>query len=149
MFCWNFVKAFRFCGRLSVYQGVVYVGITSLMERALTGAWLRHEVLANNIANADTPGYKAARANFQDYLYDAMTPRVTLAITNPRHIATTRRDTITVTLDTSSVTPDGNSVDIDKEMAELSANAYYYTALSRQLTAHFSLLRRAITEGRR
>jgi flagellar basal-body rod protein FlgB len=119
------------------------------MHRALTGAWLRHEVLANNIANSDTPGYKAARVNFEDYLYDALRPRLRLTVTSPLHMREKYRDTIAVSLDTTSVTPDGNSVDIDREMAEVSANAYYYTAVSRQLTAEFSLLRRAITEGRR
>jgi flagellar basal-body rod protein FlgB len=125
------------------------VSITGLMHRALTGAWLRHEVLANNIANSDTPGYKAARVNFEDYLYDALRPRLRLTVTSPLHMREKYRDTIAVSLDTTSVTPDGNSVDIDREMAEVSANAYYYTAVSRQLTAEFSLLRRAITEGRR
>jgi flagellar basal-body rod protein FlgB len=125
------------------------VSITSIMQRALTGAWLRHEVMANNIANSDTPGYKAARVNFEDYLYDALRPRIQLTVTNPMHVRGRHGDTIAVTLDTTSVTPDGNSVDIDKEMAEISANAYYYTGVSRQLTAEFSLLRRAITEGRR
>ncbi len=105
--------------------------------------------MANNIANSDTPGYKAARVNFEDYLYDALRPRIQLTVTNPMHVRGRHGDTIAVTLDTTSVTPDGNSVDIDKEMAEISANAYYYTAVSRQLTAEFSLLRRAITEGRR
>lgn len=125
------------------------MSITQIMQKALTGAWLRHEVLANNIANSDTPGYKAARVSFEDYLYDALRPRIRLAVTNPMHVRERYPDTIAVTLDTTSFTPDGNSVDIDREMAEVSANAYYYTAVSRQLTAEFSLLRRAITEGRR
>lgn len=131
------------------FLGGIDVSITGIMQRALTGAWLRHEILANNIANSDTPGYKAARANFEDYLYDALRPRIRLAVTNPLHVTEKYPDTVAVSLDTTSVTPDGNSVDIDKEMAEVSANAYYYTAISRQLTAEFSLLRRAITEGRR
>ena len=32
--------------------------ITRLMQRGLDGSWLRHEVLAGNVANSETPGYK-------------------------------------------------------------------------------------------
>jgi len=73
------------------------VSITQIMQKALTGAWLRHEVLANNIANSDTPGYKAARVNFEDYLYDALRPRIRLAVTNPMHVRERNPDTIAVT----------------------------------------------------
>ncbi|HHY11854.1 MAG TPA: flagellar basal body rod protein FlgB [Firmicutes bacterium] len=125
------------------------MGITGIMQRALSGAWLRHELLANNVANSETPGYKAERLDFEDYLREAIQPRLRLAATNPLHVQKGYPGTAAVTLDRSSVTPDGNSVDIDREMAEVSANALYYTAVSRQLIAQFSLLRKAITEGRR
>lgn len=124
-------------------------GISKIMQQALNSSWLRHKILAINVANSETPGYKAARLNFEDCLKKASEPRMVIATTNPLHIQASSPQTMAITRDMSSVTPDGNSVDIDKEMAELSANALYYTAISRQLTAQFSLLRKAITEGRR
>ncbi|MGI6163261.1 MAG: flagellar basal body rod protein FlgB [Bacillota bacterium] len=123
--------------------------ITRLMQRGLDGSWLRHEVLAGNVANSETPGYKKKDLNFAHYLKNAIGPRTVLSTTSPLHLEKASHDIPLVTQDTSSVTPDGNSVDIDREMAEVSANALYYTSLSRQLAAHFSLLRKAITEGRR
>lgn len=125
------------------------MNITDLMQKALSGAWLRHELLASNIANSETPGYKGQRIDFESYLQDATQPRLMLTRTNTSHIQDKGAGGPMVTLDRSSVTPDGNSVDMDKEMAEVSANALYYTAVSRQLTSQFSLLRKAITEGRR
>ncbi len=125
------------------------MSITDLMQKALSGAWLRHELLADNIANSETPGYKGRRLDFQSYLQEAARPHLMLTRTETSHIQKQGAGSFMVTLDRSSVTPDGNSVDVDKEMAEVSANALYYAAVSRQLTAQFSLLRKAITEGRR
>ncbi|HHY16942.1 MAG TPA: flagellar basal body rod protein FlgB [Firmicutes bacterium] len=124
-------------------------GITNLMQRGLDGLWLRHEVLANNVANSETPGYKKKDLSFSSYLQNAMGPCSSLTTTNHLHIQRPNIETVQVNQDTSSVTPDGNSVDIDKEMAEVSANAFHYISISRQLAAHFSLLRKAISEGRR
>lgn len=123
--------------------------ISNIMQRVLDSSWFRHEILAGNVANSETPGYKAKRLNFEDYLKQEIKPRMVMATTNPLHVQASNQHTMAISQDRSSVTPDGNSVDIDKEMAEVSANALYYTAISRQLASQFSLLRKAITEGRR
>ncbi len=123
--------------------------VTSLMQRGLDGSWLRHQVLANNVANSETPGYKKKDLNFAHYLKNAIGRGTALSTSSPLHLKKTSYDGALMTQETSSITPDGNNVDIDREMAEVSANALYYTSLSRQLSAHFSLLRKAITEGRR
>ncbi len=125
------------------------MGITNIMHRALNGAWLRHELLSNNIANSETPGYKARELDFQSYLNKAKMPNLKLVTTNLLHVQPENIPSFAINIDKTSVTPDGNSVDVDKEMADISANALYYSAISRQLTEQFSLLRKAITEGRR
>lgn len=119
------------------------------MQRALDGAWFRHQILANNIANSDTPGYKRQELDFRGYLAKALDPKIQLLTTHPGHLQLGRDHRYYISRDLSSKTSDGNSVDIDREMAELSANALYYASLSRQLSTYFSLLRKAITEGRR
>ena len=119
------------------------------MQKGLDGSWLRHEILSNNVANSETPGYKKKDVNFVRYLDIASKSQQLLSVSSPLHMQKSTTNPVYITQDTSSITPDGNSVDIDLEMAEVSANAMFYSAISRQLTAHFSLLRKAITEGRR
>lgn len=125
--------------------------VALLMRKALDGAWRRHEVLANNVANAETPGYKRRDLDFRTALAEARrASSPTFLATDPRHITPAlEAQPWRIGQDQSSITPDGNSVDIDREMGEVSTNALYYSAVSGQLNAHLSLIRRAITEGRR
>ncbi len=123
--------------------------VGALMKRALDGAWGRHEVLAQNVANAETPGYKRQDVDFRAYLQKASSPVLSLAKSDSRHLEVGGRSALTVVQDNGSVTTDGNSVDIDLEMGEVSSNALYYAAVSRQMSSYLSLLRKAATEGRR
>lgn len=123
--------------------------MTALMQKALDGAWLRQEVLAENVANSETPGYKRQDVDFRTALAKAVEPRMTLLTTSERHVDSRGSQGIRVTQDEGRITPDGNGVDMDREMAEVSANAMYYAAVSRQLSGYLSLIRRAVTEGRR
>lgn len=123
--------------------------MAALMQRALDGAWSRHEVLAQNVANAETPGYKRKDLDFRSFLQSASESGLRLAVSDPSHLPGNSSVRFRVTEDTASMTPDGNGVDIDREMGEVSSNALYYAAVSRQLSAHLSMLRKAITEGRR
>lgn len=123
--------------------------IGSIMQRALDGAWARQEVLANNVANAETPGYKRRDIDFLSCLQQAAGIKAQPVATNARHLAGSDQTRFITTQDTSSITPDGNSVDIDKEMGEVSANTLYYEAVSQQLSSYLALLRKAATEGRR
>lgn len=123
--------------------------IGAIMQRALDGSWNRHEILANNVANAETPGYKRVEYDFQKQLLKEFSKVDAPRITDARHLlGTTGRGTFTEQ-DLSSITADGNSVDIDKEMGEVATNTLYYEAVSAQLTSYLGLLRKAITEGRR
>jgi flagellar basal-body rod protein FlgB len=121
----------------------------AIMQSALDGAWARQEVLANNVANAETPGYKRLELDFRGQLQKALSAVAAPAVTDPRHLSASTSRRLFEQQDLSSVTADGNSVDIDKEMGEVSTNALYYEAVSSQLSSYLGLLRKAITEGRR
>lgn len=124
--------------------------VADVMQRALDGAWARHEVLANNVANAETPGYKRLDLDFRSVLAKAGAAKSQWLTSDSRHLSpAARRTSWTVSQDQSGITPDGNSVDVDREMGEVSTNALYYSAVSGQLNAYLSLLKKAITEGRR
>jgi flagellar basal-body rod protein FlgB len=123
--------------------------ISALLESAMDVLWLKHDLLANNVANAETPGYKRRDVNFQSYLGSALNEKMPLKATQAGHFAGGNNERLRVYQDLTNITPDGNSVDIDLEMAEVSTNALYYTSISKQLSAYFSMLRRATNEGRR
>ena len=46
-------------------------GRTKIIEKSLDAAWLRNSVIADNIANVDTPGYKRKVVKFEEFLKDA------------------------------------------------------------------------------
>jgi len=119
------------------------------LERALSAAARRHEALANNVANADTPGYKRQDVHFLGELRRAQ-ERLALTRSHPDHLggaggAVSAR----VVRDTTTGRPDGNNVDIEFELASLAENGLWYQALLRQLGAKFSMWRTVITEGRK
>ncbi len=113
------------------------------LERGLTFATRRHEVLARNIANLDTPGYRAQDlvlpGDFRAAL-DAALPDVT-APGQPVDIMTAPR--LVLAQDgTSDVT--GNDVNLDQQMAQLSENTLFHQTLVQLLAGQFAALRQAI-----
>ncbi len=123
--------------------------VGSLMQRAMDGAWCRHETLAGNVANSETPGYKRQDVDFRGTLQNALKARLPMAGKDPGHFEGNAGTGFQVSQDLRAISPDGNGVDIDLEMGELSTNALYYAAVSRQMAAYLSVIRKAITEGRR
>ena len=61
-----------------------------ILQRSLDATTVRHSVIANNIANADTPNFKRTVVNFESALGDALAserpPRFEAARSHPRHI---------------------------------------------------------------
>lgn len=124
----------------------------SLLEKALDGSSFRQKLIAANIANVDTPGYKSLDYSFSDQLKEAMKnpgQSIKLSSTNPRHLQITSPEQRLgrITVQDSRLRNDGNSVDIDREMAKLSENELYYEAISRCINDEFRLLR-SVIQGR-
>ncbi len=128
----------------------------NLREKSLDAAWLRNEVIAQNIANVDTPGYKKKSVSFEEYLDQAMdSDSFKGNTTDSRHIqigAGSVDDAgIKVTDDYSnlSIRLDGNNVDIEKEMADSAKNDIRYYTLVQSVSDSYKRLMSAITEGRK
>jgi len=127
-----------------------------LLKKYMDAKWIRHEVLANNIANVDTPNFKRSDVVFEDLLKNYLkvnSSKLPLSTTNEKHIQNAWsmmdiKPKIIVQND-RTLRNDGNNVDIDKEMVELAENALSYNIIAEQVQRQFSLLRSAITEGRR
>lgn len=118
-------------------------------KRGLDVALLREDVIANNIANVNTPNFKRQSVVFDDVLKKN---RLSAKRVHLKHIPfsyenpdkpmriITEHDTI--------YRNDGNNVDIDKEMADLLKNTLYYTAIATILTRRFNLLKLVAQGGR-
>lgn len=113
----------------------------------------RHKLLASNIANQETPGYRAVDINFEDELRrrEGGAPSVAMARTSRGHMNGYYNASAPRVLDRATDLPgfDRNSVGIEAEMARLSENTLMYTVSSRLLKGKFNGLMNAIKEGGR
>ncbi len=99
----------------------------------------RHRILTENVANAETPGYRARDLDFGSALTQAFERGEESHNVSTAEPVVDARATIKI---------DGNSVDLDTEMARMSQNAEKIMALSQILGRKFAGLRAVITEGR-
>lgn len=121
-------------------------------QKALSLRAYRQEVLAANIANADTPHYKARDIDFKASLQSALGGRggqVDLLRTSERHLpaagsATGGAKLMYRTESQSSV--DGNTVDMDVERAAFAENAVQYEASLTFITGMLRTLQSAMQE---
>lgn len=105
--------------------------IFGIHEQALLLRSKRNELIAANIANADTPGYKARDINFQQLLNNQIDAQEPLATTNPKHIqAGTGAQGQPEVIFRRPLQPslDGNTVSVDYEKSEFAKNAIGYQA---------------------
>lgn len=105
-------------------------------QKALTLRAYRQELLASNIANADTPHYKARDIDFKSALKNAMSGglegQVGLVQTSPRHLAGENANPFGAALAYRSEfqsAVDGNTVNMDIERAAFAENAIHVEAL--------------------
>lgn len=115
----------------------------NLMKNALNASSLRQEMISSNLSNVNTPGYKAKRVEFEDVLKQTMDGSA-MKSTHPNHFGVSDLSSVTPQVKEQTgnrVSEDGNNVAIDTEMAELSANAIYYQALTTQLSNHYGSIR--------
>src|SRR4029078_12341953 len=121
-----------------------------LMERSLDLAVQRQGVLAANVVNVDTPGYKTVDINFEEELKRAIEPGGGLAVTNARHFSSASANGTAAIAAVEGLTErnDLNNVNIDREMAQGSTNAMKFSMAAQLLAGKFRTLRSAISEGR-
>ena len=108
----------------------------------------KHQVLASNIANADTPNYKARDFPFEKAMQGAMEARsgVSLSMTHRGHIAGgggAANGSLAYRQETQSAV-DGNTVDMDVERSAMAENALQYQVLAQLVSNRFSSLKTAM-----
>lgn len=113
---------------------VVYTALKVVLD----GCLIRHQVISNNIANVDTPGFKRSNVVFEQKLRDLIKERNISA----HRIRKLRPETV---IDRSSAwREDFNNVDIEKEMMELSKNTLKYKIYVQLLSRKLGKIRQAI-----
>jgi len=126
-----------------------------LIQKSLDFRAERNILLSSNIANIETPGYKAQDLVFENALGEAMKSQQPgpLEVTNPRHLDGRTRTPLAMVqprvINTSNPVGslDGNSVELEKEMAKLAENQVGFQALTQMMTFKFNQLRTAMREG--
>ena len=126
---------------------------SSIVKRALDGTWQRQRAITNNIANHETPGYKAIKVSFEESL-DQEIQKLGNSITArqdiSRNLEALKNSEIRVYSDNStSERADGNNVNLDLENIEMAKAQIQYQYLTRSMTDMFSRLRYAISEGKK
>jgi flagellar basal-body rod protein FlgB len=123
---------------------------------ALDGLSLRQKATAQNIANVDTPNYKAQHVSFEAQLQQALQndneTGLPVKMTHSGHIdlhgATFKSEFITLDHQDNQLRNDGNNVDIDQEMTNLPETSLRYQSLTQLAGMKLSLLKAIIREGR-
>ncbi|WP_100487675.1 flagellar basal body rod protein FlgB [Sporolactobacillus pectinivorans] len=106
------------------------------IEQALNGSMAEQNAIAQNIANIDTPGYKAQKVVFDDALQGELQANQTGSGQLPfSNSANQGFHTVTDTYGT--IQNNGNNVDIDHEMSELSQNQLLYQSLTQAASDQF------------
>jgi flagellar basal-body rod protein FlgB len=134
-------------------QGVKMSGLfdstISLIEQTLNLRSFKHKVLSSNIANLETPGYRARDVKFADELKKIGGGSMAggLVNTHPGHIGTSSGNSVNpeVTyVSTEAKALDGNTVSVDAEMVKLSENTMMYSLSAKLIKAKFRTLMAAI-----
>lgn len=118
----------------------------NVLTKAADASWTRNELISNNIANVDTPGYKRKDVTFQSYLIEELTSGDTKALRNKINDVDPSNLNATIYTDYSELSYrlDGNNVDIDTENVELASNQLYYNTILETINYQFDMLQAAM-----
>jgi flagellar basal-body rod protein FlgB len=114
----------------------------SYLRAALSGLAARQRTIANNVANVDTPNFKASEVRFEDALKSAITRAKPGA--TPDQAALRASATHASLTNATTTRADGNNVDIDREMEMLGEANLTYSALTQVMSTRLGILRNIV-----
>ena len=121
----------------------------SLVQKSLDAVWLRQRVISNNIANAETPGYKSKSVDFEQQLQRAI--KTTSLLKNTSRASMNRRiENIDIRINeerSTATDTTGNNVVLDKEQIELARAQLQYNYLVTSLNSELNRIKYAINGG--
>jgi flagellar basal-body rod protein FlgB len=129
---------------------------TNALASSINFRSLRQNVTAANIANAETPGYKAKMVDFENALSRALDLEgwTKETATDPEHMligpgAVSHAKADVYDNPDVNVANDGNTVDMERELATLQENSILYKAALNLINKKLGAIRYAVTEGGR
>lgn len=153
---WTYKTNFRKVSERGVLEQIFNSSNFNYLPRAMTAATIRHEVIANNVANVNTPNYRKSAVEFEDLLARELygeepDGKLKMARTRDKHLPfrpLNFRAAPTIVQDNTTIMrTDDNNVDIDIEMASMAKNQLYYNTVVTEFSGHVSRLKNAITSG--
>ena len=134
-------------------QGI-FSNTFSLLERSLNLRSMQHQVLTSNIANMDTPNYKAVELDVAEEMNRnrGSVGDIQLKRTHTDHLPIINNPKDTVKLKVAKPTAfslrgDGNTVDLDRTMGRLAENTLLYKTAAQIISQKFNGLKKAIRGG--
>ncbi len=132
----------------------LFDGTIALLQRSLDLRSTQHQALSSNIANADTPRYKAFEVAVEEELAkgDPGARRLAPVRTHGLHLPPAETAASPARLKAAAapgfnLRADGNTVDLDRSMGELAENAIKYKTSAQMISAKLKMLRNVITGG--
>lgn len=122
----------------------------NLVKTALKIRSYKHSLLASNIANVDTPGYRRKDIPFEKVIQSYLSEKGSLKTTHPQHLKGFRKslkELIKTYEEETLGTP--NNVNLEEELVQLTENQMLYEATLQALSKELERLKEAITEGGR
>ncbi|HIG57704.1 MAG TPA: flagellar basal body rod protein FlgB [Candidatus Latescibacteria bacterium] len=119
-----------------------------VLNAVLDVTQLRQRVIANNIANVSTKGYRKKDVQFQEYLDSFVRkPAVEGRVENARHIFIPKPIANPEVFESETGVNDAgiNNIDIDREMADLAENHLFFNIGQRLIRGQFDGLKKSIT----
>lgn len=129
----------------------LFSNTVSTLEHALNYSSAKQKIISQNIANVDTPNYKAKDVSFKSIFEDVMGQSFQANRSDARHFelnSKANRQTGVINIPNVNYSENGNSVDLDKEMADLATNQIYYNALTERINGKFNSLQTVIRGGK-
>lgn len=136
--------------RLRGDEKVLFSNTITALEKGLNYSALKQKVISDNIANVDTPNYKAKDVSFKHVFDQEKTKAIEAYRTNVRHLPfqSSSSNLPIVVQNNVQYNHNGNSVDLDKEMSSLATNQIYYNALIERISGKFNSLETVIKGGK-
>lgn len=133
----------------------MYNGVTStsnmtynLLKKSMDVTVESNKVIANNIANINTKGYKRFYVPFDEILKNKES-QAGMKVTREKHITNSSNDITIKRDDSTSMREDGNNVDLESEMTSQAANTMMYESLVRLVSGKLNATSNVIKGGGR
>lgn len=131
-------------------MGLTNIPLFTALTEKMKWHQTRQGLLAENVANAETPGYRGRDLqsfSFQEHMRDLSVARIETTVTNPGHIAIAGSEADGFgarRLNSFELTPEGNGVTLEDEMMKVTANQIDYQTVTSLYTKSLRLIKTAL-----